>query len=269
LGPKDVGLITGPEVLAALAKIEARGAIESAHRIKNYAVGIFEYALAKGLRAPDRGNPAERLNKALSTPPPVKHRAALKARDLPEFFGRLSSYDGEELTQLALRLTLYTFVRTTEMRFARKVQFEGIGQADSLWRIPPEQMKMDNEHLVPLAPQAERLVERIFELTKGSEFLFPGDQRNEVMSENTMLFALYRMGYHGRATVHGFRATASTILNENGFNSDWIERQLAHVERDEVRAAYNAAEYLPQRRQMMCWWADYLDEQADLGNLIG
>lgn len=119
-------------------------------------------------------------------------------------------------------------------------------------------MKMRTEHLVPLAPESVTLVKSIQKLGLRSRYLFPAATRSGVMSENTMIYALYRLGYHSRATVHGFRGTASTILNENNFNRDWIERQLAHVERDGVRAAYNSAEWLDERRTMMQWWADLL-----------
>ena len=115
---------------------------------------------------------------------------------------------------------------------------------------------------MPLSRQAVAVLEELRGLGLHSPYLFPAATRSRVISENTMLYALYRMGYHSRATVHGFRGTASTVLNESNFNGDWVERQLAHIEQDEVRASYNAAEWLPQRRQMMQWWADWLDDQT-------
>ncbi len=129
---------------------------------------------------------------------------------------------------------------------------------------------MRREHLVPLVPQVVEVLNLLKRTSGESPFLFPAPTRSRVMSENTMLFALYRMGYHSRLTVHGFRGIASTVLHESGrFASDTIELQLSHVDADKVRAAYNAAEYLPQRRAMMQWWADYLDRRAETGALIG
>jgi integrase len=154
--------------------------------------------------------------------------------------------------------------RTTELRAARWSEFENLDGSEPLWRIPAERMKMKREHLVPLAPQAVAVLRELRQLpgTEASRFLFPSPSREGCMSNNTMLYALYRMGYHGRATVHGFRAMASTALNEMGFRPDVIERQLAHEERNSVRAAYNRAEYLAERRTMMIQWADYLDVLA-------
>jgi len=128
-------------------------------------------------------------------------------------------------------------------------------------------MKMRREHLVPLSPQAAALVEELLRATNG-DHLFPHPTRAGVISENRILYALYRMGFHSRATVHGFRGTASTVLHEKGFESEWIERQLAHIDANTVRAAYNSAKYLPQRREMMAWWSDYLDEQAEIARLL-
>jgi integrase len=124
-------------------------------------------------------------------------------------------------------------------------------------------MKMRREHLVPLSRQAVEVLRKLRTISGNSLLIFPSPGKNGMMSENTMLYALYRMGYHGRATTHGFRAVASTILNEsNLFRSDWIELQLAHVERNKIRAAYNSAQHLPERRKMMQWWSDMIDAIA-------
>jgi integrase len=157
-------------------------------------------------------------------------------------------------------LLLLTFVRTTELRAAvwQEINFD-----TAEWRIPAERMKMRDPHIVPLSKQAVAILMELQKHSGNREHLFPNQNKPSIfMSENTMLFALYRMGYHSKATGHGFRSTASTILNENGFTPDVIERQLAHMERDKVRAAYNHAQYLPERRKMMQWWADYLDGVA-------
>ena len=262
LGERPPAEITSEEILAALRGIEARGSIETARRVRTYVENIFKFAKAERSVAV---NPAEDLVEALQTPPPPKRRAALKARDLPTFLEDLAHYDGEARTRLALEFTLLTFVRTSEVRLAEWSEFEDLRGPEPLWRIPAARMKMRNEHLVPLAPQTVKLLLRLKSLAGASTYVFPAEPPSGVMSENTMIYALYRMGYHSRATVHGFRGTASTVLNEKGFNSDWIERQLAHVDSDEVRSAYNSAQWLSQRRGMMIWWASYLDHQRALG----
>jgi integrase len=177
---------------------------------------------------------------------------------MPQFMVALEAYDGDVATKLGLKLLILTFVRTAELRFARWPEFEGIESREPLWRIPADRMKMRRAHLVPLAPQAVSILSALRKITGRSVMLFPSPTKLGVISENTFLFALYRMGYHSRATVHGFRSTASTILNEAQFNRDWVEMQLAHFD-GSVRGAYNAAEWLPGRRQMMCWWSDYVD----------
>jgi integrase len=189
--------------------------------------------------------------------------------EVPKFLKALETYDGDPQTRLALRLMILTFTRTTELRAARWSEFENIEGNEPLWRIPAERMKMKREHIVPLAPQAVAVVRelRVLPGSEASPFLFCSPSREGYMSNNTMLFAMYRMGYHGRSTVHGFRAMASTALNEMGFNPDVIERQLAHQEQNSVRAAYNRAEYLKERRAMMNHWADLLDTMAG-GNVI-
>jgi integrase len=181
--------------------------------------------------------------------------------EVPAFLKALGAYDGDQRTRFALRLMVLTFARTTELRAARWSEIENIDGNEPLWRIPAERMKMKREHIVPLAPQAVAALRELRALS-GSDatpFLFPSPSREGYMSNNTMLYALYRMGYHGRATVHGFRSMASTALNEMGFRPDVIERQLAHQEQNAVRAAYNRAEYLNERRTMMKRWADHLD----------
>jgi integrase len=176
---------------------------------------------------------------------------------MPDFLKKMNSYDGSYQTKIALHFLILTFVRTNEIRAA---QWTEIDWKKAEWRIPAERMKMKEQHIVPLSNQAVAVLKELQKVTGTWEYLFPNHQNpSKVMSENTILFALYRMGYHSRATGHGFRSTASTILNEHGFRADVIERQLAHGERNSVRAAYNHAQYLPERRQMMQWWADYLE----------
>jgi integrase len=159
-----------------------------------------------------------------------------------------------------LQLLILTFVRTGELRGAK---WEEINFETKEWHIPAERMKMKEKHIVPLSKQVLKILKQIRSLHFNETFVLPSHiNPNKFISENTLLYAIYRMGYHSRTTAHGFRGTASTILNEKGFNSDIIERQLAHGERNAVRAAYKHAQYLPERKKMMQWWADYLDKKA-------
>lgn len=253
LDPRPMMEIDPPEVLAVLRVVEASGALEMARRVMHIISQVFLYAIATGRAT---RNPVTDLRGALKTPV-VKHRPYLKEVELPTFLKKVATYDGHPQTKLALQLLLLTFVRTTELRAARWVE---IDWDKSEWRIPAERMKMKETHIVPLSKQAIAVFRDVQKYSGYQQYVFPNQHKpSTVMSENTMLFALYRLGYHSRATGHGFRSTASTILNEHGFRADVIERQLAHNERNSVRAAYNHAQYLPERRQMMQWWADYLE----------
>lgn len=256
LGARPIIEITAPELLAALRKIEARGALETAQRVLQRCDAVFRYAIATGRC---ERSPAVDLKGALKAPK-RSNRPALSAADLPEFLRKLEAYDGHRQTKLALKLQVLTWVRPGELRAAEWTEFDVDG---AQWEIPGERMKMGLPHIVPLSSQAIAVLEELRPLTGGGRFLFPNQHKpGACMSDNTMLYALYRMGYHSRATGHGFRATASTILNEQGWNPDAIERQLAHVEKNKVRGAYNRAKYLAERRRIMQAWTDYLDGLA-------
>lgn len=256
LGQRPIAEINAPEVLAVLRVVEESGALEMARRVSHIISQIFMYAIATG-RA--ERNPVNDLRGALKAPV-VRHRAYLKEADLPTFLERLSSYGGTIQVRLALQLLLLTFVRTTELRAA---EWKEVSWDKAEWRIPAERMKMKVEHIVPLSRQAIAVLREMQQLSGSRQHIFPNEHKPfTFMSENAMLYALYRMGYRHHATGHGFRSTASTILNEHGFRPDVIERQLAHSERNSVRAAYNHAQYLPERREMMQWWADFLDRLA-------
>jgi integrase len=255
LGDRSIAEIEPLDVLEAIRKIEKRGAVESAKRILNMASSVFRYGVATSRCYRD---PTIDIKGALRPPLPVKPRKALPAKDIPKFMRLLAIYDGEKTTALALHLLVLTFVRTGELRFARWAEFENLEGKEPLWRVPKERMKLRRPHLVPLAPQTVATLKAVQKLTGRGEYLFPALTRSGVISENTLLYALYRMGYHNRATVHGFRATASTALNEAQFNRDWIEMQLAHCD-SSIRGVYNFAEWLPGRRKMMNWWANYLE----------
>ena len=253
LGSKPITVIAAPEVLEMLRVIEGRGTLDTARRVSQMCGQIFMFGIATGKV---ERNPVPDLRGALKTPV-VKHHAYLKAKELPDFLKKMDAYDGKLLTKLALRLLLLTFVRTNELRGAL---WDEIDWEPALWRIPAERMKANAAHIVPLSKQAIDILHELQKFSGNGNYVFPNERKpSTFMSENTMLYALYRMGYHSRATGHGFRSTASTILNEHGFQPDVIERQLAHGERNKVRAAYNHAQYLPERRKMMQWWADYLD----------
>lgn len=271
IGPLDIARITPRQILEAIRKIEARGAIEMARRVENHCSEIFRYAIPDGRCETD---PCRDLNPAMSKPRPVAHRAKVQARDLPGFFAKLNADKGERLSHLALRWTMLTMVRTQETRFAEWSEFEGLDGPEPIWRLSPERMKMRAEHFVLLSRQVLDVLDELRQLNvwHGSgpirlgRFLFPvAHSKTLTISENRMLDIMYRIGLRGKATVHGFRGLASTVLNESGlFEPDWIEHQLAHQPQG-VRAAYNAARYLVHRRPMMQWWGDLLDAAETKG----
>lgn len=254
IGHRPISEIEPSDILDVLRAVEERGALDIAKRLRQKISAIFRFATPSGHVKHD---PAANLRDAMKKQRKVKHMAALKPAQMPEFFQKLRSFDGEAVTALALEFTIHTMTRTNEVRFAR---WEEIDEASNLWRIPGERMKKDRDHLVPLSKQAKVILAKLKEIAGGSPWIAEGT-RGKPMSENTMLFALYRMGYHSRATTHGFRGTASTFLNESGlWREDAIERQLAHVPDDQVRAAYNAALYLEERTRMLQWWSDKLED---------
>lgn len=255
IGARPIHEVLAPELLSVIRRIEARGAIAVAHRVLQLCGQVFRYAVASG-RA-DR-NPAADLKGALSASK-VKHHAALT--DIKSVVGLLRAmddYQGSFVTRSAMRLAALTFVRPGELRHA---EWSEIDMEKAEWRIPAEKMKMRSPHIVPLSRQAIEVLKELQPLTGQGRYLFPSERSAaRAMSENTILAALRRMGYSKEEmTGHGFRSVASTLLNERGFNRDWIERQLAHTERNSVRAAYNYAEFLAERCRMMQAWADYLD----------
>jgi integrase len=264
IGARPVNAIEPSELLDAVRAVENRGAIELAKRLLQVSGQIFRFAIASGRAVRD---PSQDLRGALRSPGPKKHRAALKAVEVPEFLKNLDSYQGERSTVLGLKLIAHTFLRTGEVRFGKWSEIEGLQGDKPLWRISALRMKARTEHLVPLTPQVVAILNQLRALAGRSEYILPAPTRQGVISQNTLLYAVYSMGYHSRVTIHGLRGTASTVLNENGFNRDWIERQLAHVERNDVRAAYNSAEWLEDRRRMMLWWSDYLDAARSGGKI--
>jgi integrase len=257
LGNRPIGEIGALDLLDVIRKIEGRKATDLSHRVLQICGAIFRFAVLTGRI---KYNPVQDLQGAL-VPHKGKNHPTILAKQLPDFFKHLETVKTSPLNKLAIRFLLLTFVRTGELRQAR---WQDIDAKAKEWRVPAHIMKMRQEHIVPLANQTIALLEELKRLTGTGELLFPAQQRrrHKIMSENTINHVLKDMGYHRKLVGHGFRALASTTLNENGFAPDVIERQLAHAERNKVRAAYNRAQYLPERRKMMQWWADYLDQVA-------
>lgn len=256
IGGKPIGDITAPQLLAMAKKIEARGALDIARRAWQTCGQVFEFALTLGQV---ERNPAKDVRPGAALKPRQQgHYARVDAKELPELLRRIYAYPGAVYTRMAMQLMVLTFVRTGELIGARWEEFDLDGAE---WRVPASRMKMKTPHVVPLSRQAVDVLRCLHELRGLSGLLFPGERDHEKpMSNNTILGALKRMGYGGRMTGHGFRGVASTVLHEHGFEHAHIELQLAHMERDEVAAAYNFATYLPQRRKMLQWWADHLDQ---------
>lgn len=260
IGEAPIDEITIPILVDVIRAIEDRGAGETASKVLQWIAAIFRYCLHTGRLA---FNPASDMRGILKSRN-VTHRAMLAPHEIPEFFNRLNNYNGEPLTRLALELLILTLSRTGEVRGARWEEFD---LSNRQWKIPGERMKMKVPHIIALSNQALAVLKQIKEFSGGQGLLFPGrTNRDKPFSENTLLYAMYRLGYHGQACVHGFRALASTILNEKGFDADVIERCLAHVEQNKVRKAYHRAEYLEGRRELLQWWADYLDQLKKSAN---
>ncbi|QDZ29557.1 integrase arm-type DNA-binding domain-containing protein [Noviherbaspirillum sp. UKPF54] len=263
LGTRPINEITAPELLAVLRRIELRGALETAHRALQNCSQVFRYAIATGRAERDVGAD---LRGALP-PPKIRHHASLTdPKQVGALLRALRGYRGAFVTGCALRLAPLVFLRPGELRHA---EWSEINLDAAEWRIPAAKMKMRQLHIVPLSTQAVAVLRELQPLTGHRKYVFPSVRTSDrPMSENTVLGALRRLGYEKQEmTGHGFRSMASTLLNEHGWSADAIERQLAHAERDSIRAAYNYAEFLPERRRMMQWWADYLDKLALSDNL--
>lgn len=255
IGGRPVAELTAREVLGVLRRIEGRGAVETAHRTKQSCSQVFRYAVATGRAERD---PTVDLRGALAPVAEQHHASITDPKAIGALLRAIDGFEGSPVTKAALQLAPLTFVRPGELRGAEWSEFD-LDKAE--WRIAAARMKMREQHIVPLPKQALQVLRELEPLTGRGKYLFPGARTNgRSMSENTVNAALRRMGYaKDEMTGHGFRSMASTLLNEQGWNRDAIERQLAHGERDAVRGAYNFAEYLPERRKMMQAWADYLD----------
>lgn len=254
LGQKPLKKIDAPMILTILRRIEARGTMETAHKLKSHISQIMRYGIACGLIY---SNPARDLTWALT---PKKHtpRAAITdPRHIGKFMCDLSAFKPQK-RRCALQLAAFTFVRPGELC---KAEWEEIEMEAGTWRIPAAKMKMKRPHIVPLSRQAQSVLRELHTLTGEGRWLFPSRwNADKPMGGIVLNTALRRMGYAREVmTAHGFRAMAATILSEQGWSSEIIERQLAHVDRNAVRAAYQRSELLAERRKMMQAWADYLD----------
>lgn len=263
LGARPMAGIKPGEVMAAIKKIETRGAGDQAARVLQRVKSVYRWAVT---HERIESNPMlDLVTSEILKPREVQHRAALADRELPEFLNKLAAYDGETHTLQALRLVMLTATRPGEVRGARWAEFD---LDAALWTIPPERMKMRAEHRVPLSRQALQVLHTMQPLSGDRELVFPSPvYPSKPLSENTFNSALARMGYKNTATAHGFRALFSTVANECNWNPDVIERQLAHKEQNEVRAAYHRSTYMQEREKLMQWWADYLDGRK-AGNVV-
>ena len=249
---EPIDKISPTDLLNVLKKVESRGALDVASRLRQRSESIFKHAI---LTERAKTNPATQLVGVLKTKK-TKHLNALDYKELPDFFRRLESFDSHPVVKNAVKLIAHTFVRSQELRFTvwSEIDFD-----ERMWLIPAERMKMDSEHYVPLSDEVIELFREIQDINGHREYVFASPQRvKQPISTNAMIQVIYRMGYKGKATVHGFRSTASTYLNEAGYNPDAIERQLSHAERNQVRAAYNRGEYLEERKQLLKHWSQYI-----------
>ena len=266
IGSMPIQSITAPMLIKMAQKIVKRGALDVAQRAYSTAGQVFRYGIVEGLC---ERNPAKdiSLSDAHIESPPIKHMNFLPPKEVPELLHKIEVYDidsgGSTITKLATKLLAYTFVRTTELIGAKWCEFD---LSTDVWIIPGSRMKKvkgrpNTPHIVALSRQSKEILKELHRLTGGREFVFPHERNpNKCMSNNTILSALYRMGYKGKMTGHGFRSVASTILHENGHEHAHIEIQLAHLDKDKVSGAYNHAEYIPQRAELLQDWANHLDK---------
>lgn len=260
IGARPIDQITRQDLLDALLQMDKAGLLVYVRAVRGWVSQVFDWAVEVGHC---ESNPAAAIkpSKAFRVPAKESH-AAISPAQVPEFFERLG-FEAELQSVLACKLLALTWVRTVEMRTMLWAELEGKPDAWTMWRIPAGKMKRRNEHIVPLSRQAVAVLAVLRQRARGSAYVFPAEHTGaRPMSENAVLYLLHRMGYKGTMTGHGWRSVASTWANEAGWQPDAIERQLAHVPDDKVRAAYNRAAYLPQRREMLQAWADWLQAQG-------
>jgi integrase len=260
IGHLPISDIKPKDIVAIMRGIEGRGAPNVAQRINQYCNNIFNYAIQGAIC---EVNPAQACSKLIKLPP-IQHRSHLAEGELPGFMDKVSKAKPSKMN-LAVKLLALTFVRPGELRQAK---WEEIDEQKALWSIPAARMKMGRDHVVPLSRQALKVLKELRSLTGRSEYLFHGQKVTKPVSDVALINAVKAMT-GDKASPHGFRHTASTILNEQGYNADHIEIQLAHVEENKVRGTYNKAQYLEQRKVMMQDWADFLDDpSAKASNVV-
>lgn len=262
IGSRPVKAITRPDLVELVRKVEARGTLNAAGKIRQWLHQIFRYGLAKGVVD---ANPATDLSVVAAPPKAARHHPHVTFAELPEMLAKSEAANIHSLTRHAIRLLTLTAVRPGELRQAPWAEFD---LERATWTIPAERMKARRSHIVPLPRQAVAILRQLQEVTGRYELVFAGANPQRPMSENTVNKALRLMGYEGRQTGHGFRHLLSTELNGRGYNKDWIERQLAHGDSDEIRGTYNHAAYVEQRREMMQAWADSIDAQCAGANVV-
>ncbi|EDR3942854.1 tyrosine-type recombinase/integrase [Salmonella enterica] len=261
IGKKAITDIKPITMLSVLKKMEERGVLDKLKKTRQACRQIFTYAIITG-RA--EFNPVTDLAGALKTPK-QQHFPHLTPTQIGPFIHAVNTYSGSKVTRIATLLLMYTSVRTIELRASEWTEFD---LDNDLWQIPKERMKMRRPHLVPLSMQVKSLLLELKSITGWGKYVFPGrNDAHKPMSEASINQVIKRIGFAGKVTGHGFRHTMSTILHEKGFNSAWIEAQLAHADRNTIRGTYNHAQYLDGRRDMLQWYADYLDELA--GKTVG
>ncbi|HCQ3841384.1 TPA: tyrosine-type recombinase/integrase, partial [Escherichia coli] len=249
IGKRPIAEIKPLELLEVLKRIEKRGALEKTRKVRQRCGEVFRYAIITG-RA--EYNPAPDLAIALAVPK-QKHHPYLSEEELPHFVRDLETYTGSIITKNATKIVMLTGVRTQEMRFAT---WEEINLEKGIWEIPAERMKMRRPHIVPLSTQVIEIFQQLKPITEHYPYIFIGrNNRTKPISKESVSQVIELLGYKGRATGHGFRHTMSTILHEHGFNSAWIELQLAHADKNNIRGTYNHALYLDKRRDMLQWYA--------------
>ncbi|HEY5805384.1 MAG TPA: integrase arm-type DNA-binding domain-containing protein [Lysobacter sp.] len=258
-----VEAITPPQVLAVLRKLESADILETMHRVKSRIGEVFRYAIAAGYATQD---PTGALRGALKPVVSKSHAAIIEPKEVGALLRALHAYEGQPTTMAGLKLAPLLFARPGNLRAMEWRELDLDGKE---WRVPAGKMKMKEAHVVPLSKQAVTILRELHRLTGHGRYCFPSLLSAErPMSDNTLNTALRRMGFdHDTMTAHGFRAMASTLLNELGWSPDVIERQLAHAERNKVRATYNRASYMAERRELMQQWADYCDQLRTGGNV--
>lgn len=262
IGQKAITDISQVEMLNVLRKMEQRGVLDKLKKTRQACRQIFTYAIITG-RA--EHNPVSDLAGALKSPK-QQHYPHLLVDQIPDFLRALSEYSGSTITRNATRLLMLTGLRTIELRASEWVD---VDFDKGVWNIPAERMKMRRPHLVPLSIQVRELLEEIHQLSGRGKYVFPGrNDAGKPMSEASINQVIKRIGYDGKATGHGFRHTMSTILHEQGYNTAWIETQLAHVDKNSIRGTYNHAQYLDGRREMLQWYADYMQALVNGENVV-